>query len=381
MSTTEKPSLDHSCLQKPSIHGAQLLGSPLYLYNKDFFYAYMALTKQYFGLFVTTGTQWFSPTVIRISGDSSIDGQLKQCADGRLECDFPERIVLVANHQIYTDWLYLWWISYTAGLHGHIYIILKESLKYVPIIGPAMMFYNFIFMARKWEKDQPRLRHRLQKLNTRHSGPMTGDSGPGQLDPMWLLIFPEGTNLSPNTRNSSKRWSEKAGIPDTRHVLLPRSTGLEFCLQELRNTVDYVYDCTIAYEGIPPGKYGGDIFTLRSVYFEGRTPKSVNMHWRRFKVSDIPLDDHKATEEWVLQRWREKDDMMEHYLQTGRFPGDARAVTIEGGDKAGDKNRNFIETEVKPRYVWEVLQMFVPVLTTALVGNILVKLVVMFSRF
>lgn len=340
----------------------------------------MALTKQYFGLLATTGTQWFSPTVIRISGDASIDGQLKQCADGRLECDFPERMILVANHQIYTDWLYLWWISYTAGLHGHIYIILKESLKYVPVIGPAMMFFNFIFMARKWEKDQPRLRHRLQRLNTRHSGPMTGVSGPAQLDPMWLLIFPEGTNLSPNTRRSSARWAEKAGVPDTRHVLLPRSTGLQFCLQELRETVDYVYDCTIAYEGIPDGKYGGDIFTLRSVYFEGRTPKSVNMHWRRYKVSEIPLDDRKETEEWVLQRWREKDDMMEQFRQTGKFPGDASAVTIEGAGKTS-KSGTHIETEVKPRYVWEFLQMFVPILAAALVGNILVKLVNMFSTF
>ncbi|GAB7352729.1 hypothetical protein MBLNU459_g3083t1 [Dothideomycetes sp. NU459] len=367
-----------SCL---CIHGAQLLGAPLYLYNKDYFYAYMALTKQYFGLLVTTGTQWWSPTVIRVSGDSSIKGQLRKCADGRLECDFPERLVLIANHQIYTDWLYLWWVSYTAGLHGHIYIILKESLKYVPVIGPAMMFFNFIFMARKWETDKPRLRHRLQKLNTRHSGPMTGSTGPAQLDPMWLLIFPEGTNLSPNTRRSSVKWSEKAGIPDTRHVLLPRSTGLQFCLQELRDTVDYVYDCTIAYEGIPAGQYGGDIFTLRSVYFQGRPPKSVNMYWRRFKVSDIPLDDHTATEAWVLERWREKDDALEHYLRTGRFPGDASAVSIEGGGDAGEKGSEWIETEVKPRYVWEFLQMFVPILAAALVGNILVKLVNMFSTF
>jgi 1-acyl-sn-glycerol-3-phosphate acyltransferase len=230
------------------IHVTQLLGSPLYFFNKDYYYAYMALTKQSFGLLITTITQWFSPTLIHVSGDASIRGQLKQTSDGRLETTFPERLILIANHQLYTDWLYLWWIAYTGKMHGHIYIILKEVLKYVPVIGPGMMFYGFVFMARKWQSDKPRLQHRLDKLKSRHSGPLSGSQ---ILDPMWLLIFPEGTNLSANTRKYSKAWAAKQGVPDLKHLLLPRSTGLLFCLQQLKGTVDAVYDCTVAYEGIP----------------------------------------------------------------------------------------------------------------------------------
>ena len=63
--------------------------------------------------------------------------------------------------QLYSDWLYLWWIAYTARMHGYIYIILKESLKYIPLMGIGMQFYGFIFMARKWEQDEERLRYRL----------------------------------------------------------------------------------------------------------------------------------------------------------------------------------------------------------------------------
>jgi lysocardiolipin and lysophospholipid acyltransferase len=75
-------------------------------------------------------------------------------------------------------------------------------------------------------------------------------SGANDLDPMWLLIFPEGTNLSFNGRRKSKAWSDKSGIPDMRHQLLPRKTGLLFCLDELADTVEWIYDCTVAYEGI-----------------------------------------------------------------------------------------------------------------------------------
>ncbi len=226
----------------------QYLGLPLYYLNHDYYYAYIAMTKQSFGLLIITLSQWFSPTVIRLSGDKSVRGQLLETNDGRLQTDFPERIVLMANHQLYTDWVYLWWIAYTSKMHGHVYIILKESLKYIPVIGPAIIFYGFILMARNWARDKPRLQRRLQQLCTRHSGPLSGFQS---LDPMWLMIFPEGTNLSANTRNQSKKWADKQGIRDLQHQLLPRSTGLQYCLQELQSTVGWVYDCTIAYEGIP----------------------------------------------------------------------------------------------------------------------------------
>lgn len=355
------------------IHAGQLLGAPLYFISKDWFYAYMAVTKQYFGLLITTMTQWWSPTIVRISGDKSVKGLLHQKgADGLLEVDFGERIVLMSNHQIYTDWLYLWWIAYTntPPTHGHIYIILKESLKYIPAIGPGMMFYGFVFMARKWAKDQDRLRHRLQKLNSQSTGP----HGKKQYNPMWLLIFPEGTNLSKNTRGSSARFAAKSHIPDMKQTLLPRSTGLQFCLQELRDTVPYVYDCTIAYEGVPSGGYGQDIFTLRSVYFQGRQPKSVNMHWRRFAIKDIPMDNNDAMHEWIMQRWREKDDMIEAFLKAGKFPADPEAVQIEDAPMEKEFKTAYINTQVMPRTSVEFLAMFMPVLAAALLGRIGVQI-------
>jgi 1-acyl-sn-glycerol-3-phosphate acyltransferase len=226
----------------------QLVGSPLYLIHKDYYYSYMAYTKQCFGLMITALTEWGAPTLFRVSGDESVRGQLHLSEDGILQTTFPERLVMIANHQVYTDWIYLWWFAYTNVMHGRIYIILKESLKYIPVVGQGMMFYGFIFMARKWQSDKPRLQYRLQKLKTRLSG---SHSGNPQYDPMWLLIFPEGTNLSINTKTKSDAYGAKQSLPSFKHMILPRSTGLFFCLQQLRGTVDYVYDSTIAYEGPP----------------------------------------------------------------------------------------------------------------------------------
>ena len=230
------------------ILATQLVGSPLYFINRDYFNAYMVKTKESFGIAITAMTQWNTPTPVRVSGDKSVRGQLGLTQDGRLKTSFPERLILIANHQVYTDWLYLWWVSYTAQMHGHIYIVLKESLKYIPLLGQGMMFYGFIFMSRKWVSDKPRLHHRLEKLKTKRT-----DTVPGTrlFNPMWLLIFPEGTNLSRNTKRISDAYGEKHDIRPFKHQLLPRSTGLFFCLQQLKGTVDWVYDCTVGYEGPP----------------------------------------------------------------------------------------------------------------------------------
>ncbi|ORY71389.1 acyltransferase-domain-containing protein [Pseudomassariella vexata] len=335
------------------IHITQFLGAPLYWINREFYYAYIALTKQSFGLLVTAMTHWWAPTVIRVSGDASVAGQLSLTPDGRIEAKFPERLVMIANHQIYTDWLYLWWVGYTnvPAMHGHLYIILKESLKYIPIIGPGCMFFGFIFLSRKMATDRPRLSYRLGKLKKKHGVPDDDNDDDEQskqyYDPMWLLLFPEGTNLSDNGRVKSGKWAEKMGLKDMQHMMLPRSTGTFFCLNELKGTVDYVYDCTVAYEGVPRGGYGEEYFTLSSTYFHGRPPKSVNFYWRRFALADMPLHDQEEFDKWLRDRWYEKDALMEQYVSTGRFP--ANGAGIEG----------HIETEVRTQYWWEFLKIFI----------------------
>ncbi|KAJ9651363.1 hypothetical protein H2198_009365, partial [Neophaeococcomyces mojaviensis] len=291
------------------INLSQFLGTPLYLINQDWYNAWIAFTKQSFGLLTMTLTQTFSPTKVIVSGDASVRGQLLRKTDGTLLLDFPERLVLIANHQIYTDWLYLWWTAYCSGMHGRLYIILKESLKRIPILGWGMQFNQFIFLKRDWEKDRGHMAQALQRLNK-------------LADPMWLLLFPEGTNLAPTTRQKSASWAKKNNMKDMRHCLLPRSTGLRFCLQELEDTVDYIYDCTIAYEGVPRGAYAQDIFTLKAGYLEGRPPKSVSMYWRRFAVKNIPIHDEKAFALWLIARWREKDLLIENYYIHGHFPAD-----------------------------------------------------------
>lgn len=336
-----------------AINASQFLGAPLYLINEDWYNAWIAFTKQSWGLLTTSMTQCWAPTVVRVSGHKSVRGELLKTTEGNLLSNFPERLILIANHQIYTDWLYLWWIGYTNGMHGRIYVVLKESLRRIPIIGWGMQFSQFIFLKRNWEKDKDRLAAHLQKLNS------------NTLAPMWLMLFPEGTNLHPVTRKQSKKWADKNKIPDMQHQLLPRSKGLQFCIQQLRKTVPYVYDCTIAYEGVPTGQYASEIFTIQAAYFGGKPPKSVNMYWRRFDVWSIPVDNDRDFDNWLRARWIEKDQLLDNYQKTGRFPADTGIDTLPDGRKR--QGAGYVETEIKPNKWYEYLQIFAPVGLLALV--------------
>ena len=60
----------------------------------------MAWTKESFAVLTATMTQWWAPTAVRVTGDESMKDQLYQMEDGSLRCNFPHRLVMMANHQV-----------------------------------------------------------------------------------------------------------------------------------------------------------------------------------------------------------------------------------------------------------------------------------------
>ena len=92
------------------------------------------------------------------------------------------------------------------------------------------------------------------------------------------------------------------------------------------------------------------------------------MYWRRFPASSIPISNTNAFAIWLKQVWQEKDDLLEYFAQNGRFPAD------EGQDLRGyAKGAGFIETEVRLDYWFEIGQIFVVMVTLAMVSNVLAK--------
>ncbi len=320
-----------------SIWFTQLLGYPLSSISltSRFFSRWMNYTKQLFALLIISITQWMSPASVRIFTDKSMGGDVfsldaRGCLSSTLQQN-ERNSIIISNHQLYTDWIYLWWIAYSARLHGAIHIFMKGSLRSIPLLGRGMANFNFIFLNRKWQKDRKLMDKQLDDiLSSNKIDPTTNTKSQVDLrdvynksddDKHTFIFFPEGTNLAECTRVVSDIYAKKIAQPPMNNVLLPRSTGLRFLLEKLdaaSNGKDqYLYDCTIWYSGFDKTEYGQDLYTLKSVYLYGtRYPSTISMYWRRFNIKDIPYQDPQIFDQWLRDIYYEKDRLLDTCYET-----------------------------------------------------------------
>lgn len=315
-------------------------------------------TKGAFGCLLILMCQWFAPTKLIVSFETTGKGCFTLEDIGRIvvkdkrgdvSLNLPTKFVMVANHQIYLDWLYEWCLLYfigPQGVHRYVYITLKKSLQWVPIVGWGMQFFNFIFLARSWASDRVQLSASLSTL---------ASEAEKQDNPLAFILYPEGTLVSQDTRPISKKFADKMGIADMTHTLLPRSTGLHYSLRSLSPRIPELrlIDVTVVYPGIPPLHYGQDFYTLRSVFFDGLPPPVIHMHLRMFDVArevpigdlsgsnpeaslktgpmvevDIPEEEKRGFDEWLKGLWKEKDDSIGMFYEANSFTRENQ-VTVE----------------------------------------------------
>ncbi|KAK4052735.1 hypothetical protein OIV83_002022 [Microbotryomycetes sp. JL201] len=320
------------------------------------------VTKSIFGVILVAMTQIFAPTKLVVTVGHGVDEQTALERDGRgnvTGIKLGTHSVWMSNHQTLCDWVYIWSFAYFAHLHQSIFIILKASIGKVPIVGWGAKLYGFIFLDRSWEKDRIVFAKQLQHISA-------GVNRDSANETMTLLIFPEGTIVTNNTRPKSLAFAEKTGISDFDFTLLPRSTGLFFSLRNLVKTVPdlTLVDLTIGYPGAcnAPQSYPEDHYSL-SIWFKQTPPPAVHVHIRQYNVlKEVPLGDlsnvevgdgsleeRQAFDKWLRDRWQEKDDLMKVFVKQDRF---------DRTSDSDDKQRQAIEWNVKLRHSWEFAEVF-----------------------
>ncbi|CCD22790.1 putative acyltransferase NDAI_0A06360 [Naumovozyma dairenensis CBS 421] len=282
-------------------------------------------TKRLFIVILATILAIVAPSGVRITRDKKTitEGTVyKDVKKGRICSILQNHSISICNHQIYTDWIFLWWLAYTSNLGGNVYIMLKKSLENIPLLGFGMKNFDFIFMSRKWINDKLTLERQLGALNeksTRLDNPNEQDLKKVHDEPYNLILFPEGTVLSPTTRSKSLSYGQKIGREPFSTVLLPHETGLRFSLQNLQSTLDILYDVTIGYSGVRQDEYGENVYGLKSIFLEGHYPKMVDIHIRAFNIEDIPFHDETKFSKWLYKVWEEKNKLLNDYYKQGSF--------------------------------------------------------------
>jgi hypothetical protein len=101
-----------------------------------------------------------------------------------------------------------------------------------------MQFFNFIFLARSWASDRVQLASDLSAL---------GRQAEQQDKPLTLILYPEGTLVSKDTRPISKKYADKLGIvSDLTRSAEPLLTLSKSWICQIFCFLD-PQDCTTAY--------------------------------------------------------------------------------------------------------------------------------------
>ncbi|XP_041418517.1 lysocardiolipin acyltransferase 1 [Xenopus laevis] len=210
-----------------------------------------------------------------------------------------ERSVIIMNHRTRLDWMFLWNCLLRYSYLRLEKICLKSSLKAIPGFGWAMQVAAFIFIHRKWEDDKNHFEAML-------------DYFCDIKEHLQILIFPEGTDLTDNTKARSDEFAEKNKLQKYEYVLHPRTTGFTFIVDRLRegNNLDAIHDITVAYpHNIPQ--------TEKHI-LNGNFPKEIHFHVCRYPVSSLPVSKEEL-QLWCQQRWKEKEDRLRAFYQGERY--------------------------------------------------------------
>ncbi|KAG1443464.1 hypothetical protein G6F56_010666 [Rhizopus delemar] len=172
----------------------------------------------------------------------------------------------------------------------------------------------------------------LERLLTRNKkGEVIGISFPDKLIMMANHQFKFDTNLwnfeqkinflviSDDTRARSKAFAQKFNMEDYKFTLLPRTTGLLLCKDALGDKVEWLYDLTIGYPGIPSGENPEDVMTMKRIFCDRNGPNKIHIHVRRFRIDTLPSDPVEFTQ-WLFDRWAEKDKKLVYFNENGKFP-------------------------------------------------------------
>ena len=239
------------------------------------------------------------------------------------------RCIYIQNHQTELDWLFMCYFLQMFGREDDFSAIMKGSIAKVPAFGPIVQDLNMCLLDRNWTTDQTHFKTFLERFETHPR-------------PTCVFLCPEGTTIVQSSYERSQDYARRTGRPVLEHLLLPRSTGLAFIVQQIREwektsceTV-YLYDATMQFEG-----YSGEISRdnyERSVdvnfpdidnCFFWRVPVTCHLHINVYPLTKIvsegahDLDTiSKEVQQWLDASWVEKEKQMDYFIKHQTFNND-----------------------------------------------------------
>lgn len=234
---------------------------------------------------------WWSNSEIRMHVDPKV-----------LEGIGKDNAVIIANHHFELDWLFGWMVADRSQVLGNARVFVKKVLKYVPVVGWAWNFSDVAFLERNWDKDQEIMTKSIEGLSD-------------YPDPVWLLIFAEGTRMNPEKLEASRDFARSRNLPVLRHCLTPRTKGFSYVIKNMDSAkFPTIYDVTLAVNQRDSGPA-----TISSILLGRKTVAEAYI--RKFELKDVPKD-FEGSAKFLMDVYKSKDELIDNYALTGKFSGE-----------------------------------------------------------
>lgn len=225
-----------------------------------------------------------------------------------------DNVLIICNHRTRLDWMWLWsWAAYFDVLSSY-RVILKDSLRCFPWWGWGMSLCLFPFIRRGKKHRSTDLAH--LKRNCRYLIQLKV--------PNSLIIFPEGTDLSPSNQERDRNYALSRNLSAYRYVLHPRTGAFLTCLEILRPHVDAVIDLTMGYVDYEPGERPSEISLLL-----GRLPREIHVNLKRWDLVLTPLlcrDNIEDAKKFLQLSFDRKEALLTSFYNHGKLRFDLDAV-------------------------------------------------------
>lgn len=211
-----------------------------------------------------------------------------------------------------------------VGVLGNCKAYAKKAISYIPAIGWAWKFGEFVFLERSFDKDKEIIERQVGEILD-------------YPDPVWvsevysssteffvcdhfvsfyllrcqLLLGAEGTRFTEKKRDASVQFARERGIPELKHHLIPRTKGFTASLKPLKAKCPSILNIQLVF------KKDDNVQPTMSNLLHGRAVTG-HMYVQRIDMNDVPADDAGAAE-FLHELFRFKDRLQDSFHTHGDF--------------------------------------------------------------